>query len=239
MGRVLVLFLVLHAVPLAASEMLVFKKDSPYRGGAMRVASYEQKGDRLLIRSENGDVFSALAASVDWERSRAATARLAQDEQAAAEKAATDAAARHRSDLAQSRPREMSLLEASRRYGVDKPAVSFGSQLGEVAPAAPAAGAAPEAGGSGAAPASVEDSPQLKAAAERVARAKAERQALAAEIDKLKKDTNPDPQWAAQRASYLDEKTRRLNVLDTQIKSLEGEVERVRAAAAAATKAKS
>jgi hypothetical protein len=237
MGRVLALFLVLQAVPLGASEMLVFKKDSPYRGGAMRVASYEQKGDRLLIRAENGDVFSALAASVDWERSRAATAKLAQDEQAASERAAAEAVARHRTDLAQSRPREMSLLEASRRYGVDKPAVSFSSQLGEVAPAAPAAGAAPEAGGSGGAPpANPEEAPQVKMAADRLARAKAEREKLAAEIDKLKKDTNPDPQWAAQRASYLDEKTRRLTALDNQIKGLEAEVGRERAAAA--TKAK-
>ena len=132
------------AAPAGADEMLVFKKDSPFKGAAIRVSSYEEKNGRLLLHTAKGEVFSAAKDSVDWAASKEVTARVLKEDAVVAGKLAEEEQAKQAAKAAAEQKPKETLVEASRRYGVEKPGLSVasGSAAREGAPATAAAPAA-------------------------------------------------------------------------------------------------
>ena len=130
----------------------------------------------------------------------------------------------------------MGLVEASRRYGVEKPGMSVASGSAAKQPTAPAVAegdkTAPGGAGGGGAGGGGKESADLKAARDRLAAAKAERDKVKKDVDALNRDNNPDPLSASQRNSKIQEKNKQLADLDKQIAKLQAEVDKATQAAA-------
>jgi len=232
MSRWITCFLLLSSLASLArgAEVLVFRKDGRYRGTALRVASLEQgKDGRLLIRGVDGQFLSAAPDEVDWELSRRATEQLAEAERVAAEhkrEADEKAAASQRSRPA------LTVLEASRLYGVANPAVTVagGDLSGETSGGETSASPplATPAAATAAKPRAVDR------AERRLAAAQEERKTLVQRLDTLRADNNPDPVSAAIRRSEIARREGQLAALDRRIATLEQELQAAQAAAEAA-----
>lgn len=213
----------LAALVLGQSQIVVFQKDSAFRGASMQVAGHQAKDGRVLLTDLNGAVFSVPEGSIDWERSAIATAKL-NTEQAAAEQAARQARAAEPA----SRPAELSVLEASRMYGVSNPGVSVTSGSSSRVVSAPPS-ARSDAGASGAKPpgGGGNETPAVKAARERLASAEAEQQKLEKALADLRADTNPDPLWAARRDSQIQATTGQLSAARRQTELAKEELDQM------------
>ena len=216
----------LASVPAFTAEIIAFKRDSRYQGGAMKVADVAlDKHGVLLITSVDGELYSASPDDVDWELSKRLTEQEQERERARQQAAEAEAEAERRAiELAQ-RQEKLSVLQASRRYGIDQPAVTVaeGSAVSQSA-------AAPVGVGQSISTTSGE-SPVGKALAA-VTAAKAEREALAQELEQLRADRNPDPLWASIRENRIKTKSDELAQLDRRIGGLEAALEQARRAVA-------
>lgn len=237
-AAVLVALSTVWAGSVLAAEMLVFKRESRYRGAALRINSLEEGRDgRLLITSANGDLYTAAAGDVDWDASRELTAALKKKEAeqadaAEAERAAAERAARL-ADQAGRAP--LSVLEASRRYGVANPgmSVSDGSAAHDVgrATASPTSGAPAAAAADAKA---VAADPKVVRAQARLDEAKANRDKLAKTLEGLRADTNPDPLSAANRTTQIERRSNELQAAEQKVAQAQAALEASQARAAAA-----
>ena len=86
------------------------------------------------MKDVKGSLYTLPAAQVDFELSKRATEQLAQSEakDRQAKQAEAEAARRRRASIRKRRP--MSLLEASRRYGVDQPGMNVSDSTVVAAP---------------------------------------------------------------------------------------------------------
>jgi len=190
-----------------ADEVIALKS-----GAYFKVRSHETREDRLIITDLQGQILVMRLADVDLERSKLLSeASAKKDADDAARKAQEEAEADKRAARAKKKP--LSLVEASRRYGVDRPAMN----IAESGPAEANANATPAEPAIPAIPAEPATTPPVaavsaEAKAVNVAAAKTDldglkkrRDELAKKLDEAKSDGNINPLAASQRQSRIEQ----------------------------------
>lgn len=211
------------AASVSAEQFIAFKD-----GKFMKVEGYEVRGDRVLLRDLAGATFLVAAERIDFPLSAKVTEQMTRKD--AEERVRKDAelAARRRHEALENAPR-LTLVEASRRFGVDQPGINVPTQATgaeiqpaadvareEVQPSEAASGASSETG--------IFKRPALTAAEEDLAALKQRRDELLQTIEKERADINPDPLAASMRDDRLETLQEQLVALTRQVEQAEQRV---------------
>jgi len=238
-GSLLVLLAASYAM---AEQVVVFKKDGRYGERMITVESIETDRHGRLLLHADGELFVVERSEVDWTLSQVATLRHQVEQRALAEKRTeADAERRTAFERAQASAELLTLVQASRRFGVERPALTVASGSAARSIAAPRS-AGGDAAAATAASADVPDTPQMKRSKDRITAIHTQQKKLATDIAALKADTNPDPVAAGIRASQIERKERQIEALRKRLAEAEAQLatateeagEQAAAAAAAA-----
>ena len=205
-------------------------------GSIVRVAEYEVKGKRVVLKSTDGQLLSLPVEQIDFEMSKKATEVLRKDEQRLADEERTQEEERRRREAARDK-KSLSLVEASRRYGVDSPGVNRATGSA-TAPAG--SSARPDEGSesgstrySGGNSKGALQQAQLELNQVRQRKLNLERQIAAA-----KSDLNPDPVAAAGRRKRVADLEANLQKVLKRMETSESRVSTLQAAVEAEEKAR-
>ena len=187
-----------------ADEVIALKS-----GAYFKVRSHETREDRLIITDLQGQILVMRLADVDLERSKLLSeASAKKDADDAARKAQEEAEADKRAARAKKKP--LSLVEASRRYGVDRPAMNIAETgpteaTANATPTEPAVPAEPVPAPAATAISTEKKSVKVAAAKADLDGLKKRRDELAKRLDEANSDGNINPLAASQRQSRIEQ----------------------------------